>query len=173
MTELLTILADIFKSVSFVESAIFLVYLMIGLSVFFVFKVWFPHYLNNRAIENEREERKAQAMEAAIHNMTIILRSNTDVIEGFNRSISMLDDTLEKVSDKLYAHDAESKVIHENVKSVDTQVGRLKESLPDMNDMNRLQQRIDDVASKEDIKIMISKLDQLMEPIMEIKGKIS
>ena len=142
MTELITILADIFKSVSFVESAIFLVYLMIGLSVFFVFKA-------------------------------IILRSNTDVIEGFNRSISMLDDTLEKVSDKLYAHDAESKVIHENVKSVDTQVGRLKESLPDMNDMNRLQQRIDDVASKEDIKIIISKLDQLMEPIMEIKGKIS
>lgn len=173
MTELVAVLAEIFKSVSFVESAVFLVYLMIGLSVFFIFKVWFPHYLNRQAVENEREERKAQAYEAALKNMTILLRSNTDVIEGFNRSISALNDTLKEVSDKLYTHDAESKIMEEHVKNIDSQVGRLKEIVPNMTDINRLHQRIDSIPDKENSRIIISKLDQIMELGLEIKGRLS
>lgn len=177
MAEIFKVFASLFQSVTMVESAVFLVYMLIGGGVFFVLKVWFPQYLRNKQIENEREDRKAEISATTMKNMSTLLQSNTSAIESFNRSISLLDATLEKVSDKLHAHDAETKILTENVKNVNTEMSRLKESLPDMTDMNRLHQRIDElktnVGDKNDVNLIIRKLDQILEAVLEIKGNLS
>ena len=171
------VLVDFFQSVSLTESAVFLIYLLIGSGTFFLLKVWFPQYLHNKQIEADREDRKAEVMETTLRNMTTLLQSNTSAIESFNRSISVLDTTLEKVSDKLYAHDAESKILTENVKSINQELSRFKADIPNMIDINRLHQRLDEmkntVGDKNDIKLIMAKLDQILEDVLEIKGQLS
>lgn len=177
MTEFIKVFASLFQSVTMVESAVFLIYMLIAGGVFFVLKIWFPQYLRNKELENEREERKAESAEAQWKNISTLLQSNTSAIESFNRSISILGSTLEKVSDKIHEQDARMKMLNENVRDANTEVGRLKENIPNMTDMNRLHQRIDELKShisdKNDITLIINKLDQILESILEIKGRLS
>lgn len=176
MTELLTTSINLFKSVSLVESAVFVIYMLIAGTLVFLIKVWFPRYLDNRKMEIERENRKTEILETTLKNISVVLQSNTDVMQGFNKSIYILEDTLEKVSDKLFAHDERSKYLSESIKGINNELLRLKEDAPTINDINLLHQKIDEVksnvADKKDINLIISKLDQILETVATLKGKI-
>jgi len=176
MIDFIQILASVFQNVSTVETAVFLVYCFMGSCIFFLFKVWFPEYINSKRMEITRENKKAELLEATLKNISILLQSNTDAIQGFNKSIAILDGTLDKVSDKLHAHDARSQGLEDNIKVVATEMSRLKECSPKVSDIDRIDKRIDDfkgsVSDKQDVSIIVKKLDQILESVAEIKGKI-
>lgn len=176
MSETINLIASVFSKVSLVESAVFMIYCLIGSSVFFLIKIWFPQYLKNKQIESERDLKKTEVIETTLHNMGILLQSNTDAISSFNKAILTLDTTLEKVSDKLYAHDAGLQSLIENIKALTIEVNRLKEHNPGIADVNRIHQRIDELKNnagdKKDVGLIIHKLDQILEVVLEIKGKI-
>ena len=98
-------------------------------------------------MEIERENRKTEILETTLKNISVVLQSNTDVMQGFNKSIYILEDTLEKVSDKLFAHDERSKYLSESLKGINNELLRLKEDAPTINDINLLHQKIDEVKS--------------------------
>lgn len=176
MTEVIKTLATIFSTVSLTETAVFLMYCFMGCGIYFIFQVWFPEYVKAKRQENDREDKRMEMFDATLQQITVLLQQNTDVIQSFNRSISILDNTLDKVSDKLHAHDAKTDGLDENIRALSKEVSRFKENTPSMRDINRLHARIDDIknslSDKQDVTLVIQKLDQILEAIAQIQGKI-
>lgn len=176
MTEVIKTLATIFSQVSLVETAIFLIYCILGSVIYFVFQIWYPEYSKNKRQEIEREAKKTDMFSESLKNMNILLQQNTSVMQGFNRSIIMLDNTLDKVSDKLHAHDARAESLENNVQMVVQEMSRFKENTPTLSDFNRIHQRIDEIkdnlSDKRDVTLVLQKLDQILDSISQIRGKI-
>ena len=174
MTEVIKTLATIFSQVSLVETAIFLIYCILGSAIYFIFQIWYPEYSKNK--RQEIEAKKTDMFSESLKNMNILLQQNTSVIQGFNRSITMLDNTLDKVSDKLHAHDARAESLENNVQMVVQEMSRFKENTPTLSDFNRIHQRIDEIkdnlSDKRDVTLVLQKLDQILDSISQIKGKI-
>ncbi len=176
MTEVIKTLATIFSTVSLAETAIFLMYCFLGCSIYFLFQVWFPEYIKAKRQENDREDKRMKMFDDTLQQITVLLQQNTDIIQNFNRSISILDSTLDKVSDKLHAHDAKADGLNENIRNITKEISHFRENTPSIIDINRLHTRIDDIktdlSDKHDVDIIIQKLDQILEVISQIRGKI-
>lgn len=160
-----------------------MIYCIAGAGVYFFIKVWYPEATRIRQEEAEvkkalaeKELKKTEMLEQALNNMQVLLQSNTDTVSGFNRSIQMLDSTLEKVSDKLFEHDAQSKNLVDGVKNVKEEISHLREISPTIADINLIHQRLDDlktnIGDKLDVGLINRKLDQILEAVANIKGKI-
>lgn len=176
MTEIVKIFATVFSQVSLVETAIFLIYCTIGCSVYFFFQVWFPEYTKTKRQEMDREDKKTELMDQTMKNIVVLLQQNTDIIQGLNKSISTLDLTLDKVSDKLHALYEKNKNLEDNIKTLSEEMARFKENTPDLSDINRIHQRIDEIknnlSDKRDVNLIIQKLDQILDTVAQIKGKM-
>lgn len=176
MAEVIKIFATIFSQVSLIETAVFLVYCTIGCGIYFLFQVWFPEYSKARRQEQDRQDKKTEILDQTLHQITIMLQQNTDAIQGFTKYISTIDNTLDKVSDTLHAHDARGHNLEENVKTISEEMSRFKENTPDLSDINRLHQRIDEIknnlSDKRDVNLIIQKLDQILDTVAQIKGKL-
>ena len=83
---------------------------------------------------------------------------------------------MDKVSDKLHAHDARAENLENNVQMVVQEMSRFKENTPTLSDFNRIHQRIDEIkdnlSDKRDVTLVLQKLDQILDSISQIKGKI-
>lgn len=176
MTEVIKTLATIFSSVSIAETAVFLLYCLFACGGYFLFQVWFPEYLKSKHQENEREDKKIEIFDATQKQIIATLEHNSVIIDNFNHSISALDNTLDKISDKLHTHDAKVENIKDNVKILTKEVSRFKENTPTLRDINRIHQRIDEIknnlSNKQDVNLIIHKLDQILEAVSQIQGKM-
>ena len=183
LPEVFKALINLFQQVPLLESAVFLIYSATGAAIYFFIKIWYPDMIRIRNEENEqkrmlaeREIKKTEMLEQALNNMQILLQANTDTVGGFNKSIQMLDSTLEKVSDKLFEHDAQSKSLVDGVKNVKEEISHLREISPTIADINLIHQRLDDlktnIGDKLDVGLINRKLDQILETVANIKGKI-
>lgn len=175
MVDMVKTLANLFSQVSLVEASVFLVYCIIGCSIYFVFQIWFPSYSKIKQKELEREDKKNEVLDATLKHMSAMLQQNSDVIQSFNRSINILDSTLDKVSDKLHAHDARTDTLESDFRVMAKEMGRFKETSPSLADINRIHQRLDeikDLSDKRDIGLILQKLDQIQETVLQVKGKI-
>jgi septal ring factor EnvC (AmiA/AmiB activator) len=177
MTEMITVLANVFSKIGAAESAVFLIYMIFGFLGYFLLKVWFPKYVEKDKIREERESERLEMLKSALETMNISLKGNNDIVQNLSQVIGSLDTTLEKVSDKLHAHDARSEELSENTKTIASEVNRLREQTPTLQDIQRLHQRIDElranIGDKKDVGLIIHKLDQLLEMVASMKGKLS
>lgn len=165
MTEVIKTLATLFSHVSLVEASVFLIYCIVGCSVYFIFQIWFPAYSKVKEKELAHEDKKNEMLDETLKHMATMLQQNTDVIQGFNRSITILDNTLDKVSDKLHAHDAKTDTLESDLRSLNSEMNRFKETVPGLTDVNRIHQRLDEIKSnlsdKHDVNMILQRLDQL------------
>jgi septal ring factor EnvC (AmiA/AmiB activator) len=176
MTETITALAGIFSKLGAAESAVFLIYMIFAFMGYFLLKIWFPKYIEKDKLREERELERLEMLKSALETMNLSLKGNNDIVQNLAQVINSLDSTLEKVSDKLYAHDARSEELAEHTKTIASEVNRLREQTPTLQDIQRLHQRIDElranIGDKKDVGLIIQKLDQLLEMVANIKGKL-
>ena len=171
MTDFIKTLVTLFSHVSLVEASVFLIYCIVGCSVYFIFQIWFPAYNKTKERELARDDKKNEMLDATLKHMATMLQQNTDVIQGFNRSITILDNTLDKVSDKLHAHDAKTDTLESDFRNLNIEMTRFKETVPGLMDVNRIHQRLDEIKSnlsdKHDVNLIMQKLDQIQTMAMK------
>ena len=107
------------------------------------------------------------------------MKANTETIRELSQTIIMLNQTFEKVSDKLYSHDERTSYIGQMITEVKDGVNDIKETSPSGKTIDRLHERIDKLvensehnASKEDIKIVVDKMDKIHEVVNQINIKV-
>lgn len=177
MAGMLATVADLYQKVSFVDSFIFFLYCLIGSAIYFFFRIYMPQRLKERERELKNEQRRMELTEKAFQELEVMLRSNTETIKDFSQAISVLNQTFEKVSDKLYSHDERSAYTNQILSEVKDELVGLKEKAPTSEEINRIHSRLDDLArdgaSKGDVKMIVDKIDQMNQTVHQISGKLS
>ena len=177
MAGMFATVADLYQKVSFIDSFIFFLYCLIGSAIYFFFRIYMPQRLKEREREFKNEQKRLELTERAFQELEVMLRSNTETIKDFSQAISVLNQTFEKVSDKLYSHDERTAYTNQVLSEVRDGLDALKEKAPTSEAMNRIHTRLDDLAregaSKSDVKMIVDKLDQVNQTVHQISGKIS
>ena len=177
MAGMLATVADLYQRVSFIDSFIFFLYCLIGSAVYFFFRVYLPQRSKERERELKNEQKRMELTEKAFQELEVMLRSNTETIKDFSQAISILNQTFEKVSDKLYSHDEKAVYTNQILTEMKGELDALKEKAPSSDAINRIHSRLDDLArdgaSKRDVKMIVDKLDQVNQTVHQISGKIS
>ena len=176
MKEVFVAASELFQNVSLLDSFIFLIYCIIVAFIYFFVKVYLPQRIEDRKLELEHEQKRTELMADAVSEIRAMIQSNTESLKNFNMAISTLNQTFEKVSDKLFSHDARSAHIDESLKEMRQDIGHLVDRSPSDGSLNRIHTRLDDigasVADKGDIKMVVDKLDIIQHSVAEIKGKL-
>lgn len=176
MAGMLATVADLYQKVSFIDSFIFFLYCLIGSAIYFFFRVYMPLRMKEREREVKNEQKRMELTEKAFQELETMLKSNTETVKDFSQAITILNQTFEKVSDKLYSHDERTAYTNQVLSEVKNNLDALKERSPSDNQINRIHARLDDLAregaSKGDVKMIVDKLDQMNQTVHQISGKI-
>lgn len=168
--------AELYQKLSFIDSFIFFLYCLIGSGLYFFFRVYMPQHMKERKIELENERQKMQLAEKAFQELDGVLKTNTETIKDLGRTIEILNQTFEKVSDKLHSHDEKTVFISQTLREVKDDLGVIRDNTPSSGTIGRIHDRIDnmskDMATKSDIKLVVDKVDQIGQAVHEINGKI-
>lgn len=168
--------ANLFQSVSLSQFFIFFLYIMVGGGVYYALKTYLPKMAEAKMKSIEEEQKRTVIMEDGLGELKSISQANSAAITGFNQTMLMLNQTFEKVSDKLYSHDEKSDNICAQIIEVKDELEALKHVSPNEDTMLRIHNRIDNIdqngADKNDVGIIISKLDQIQDAVSEIRGSL-
>lgn len=177
MEAMITTVAELYQKLSFIDSFIFFLYCLIGSGIYFFFRVYMPQRLKERDAEIKNEQRKMALAEKAFQELDIMLKSNTETIKDLGQAIMILNQTFEKVSDKLYSHDEKTTYINQILTEVKDDLSIIRDKSPSADAINRIHARIDDIAkdsaSKTDIKLIVDKVDSIGQTVNQINGKLS
>ena len=136
-----------------------------------------PQRLKERDAEIKNEQRKMALAEKAFQELDVMLKSNTETIKDLGQAIMILNQTFEKVSDKLYSHDEKTTYISQILTEVKDDLSIIRDKSPSADAINRIHARIDDIAkdsaSKTDIKLIVDKVDSIGQTVNQINGKLS
>lgn len=114
--------------------------------------------------------------EKAFQEFDVMLKTNTETIKDLGQAIQILNQTFEKVSDKLYSHDEKATYFNQVLNEVKDDLDELCDRAPSAGTIGRIHARIDEIAregaSKSDVKIIVDKLDQIGQTISQVHGKI-
>ena len=102
MEAMITTVAELYQKLSFIDSFIFFLYCLIGSAIYFFFRIYMPQRLKEREAETKNEQRKMALAEKAFQEFDVMLKTNTETIKDLGQAIQILNQTFEKVSDKLY-----------------------------------------------------------------------
>ena len=177
MEAMITTVAELYQKLSFIDSFIFFLYCLIGSGIYFFFRVYMPQRLKERDAEIKNEQRKMALAEKAFQELDVMLKSNTETIKDLGQAIMILNQTFEKVSDKLYSHDEKTTYINQILTEVKDDLSIIRDKSPSADAINRIHARIDDIAkdsaSKTDIKLIVDKVDSIGQTVNQINGKLS
>ena len=177
MEAMITTVAELYQKLSFVDSFIFFLYCLIGSAIYFFFRIYMPQHLREREAEVKTEQRKMALAEKAFQEFDVMLKSNTETIKDLGQAIQVLNQTFEKVSDKLYSHDEKATYINQILTEVKDDLDDIRDKAPTAGTIGRIHERIDNIAkegaSKADIKLVIDKVDQIGQAVNQINGKLS
>ena len=180
METMFATVVELYQKISLIDSFIFFLYCLIGSGAYFFLKVYGPQKLKEHEEEIKNEKRKVELVEKAFQQLGSMMKANTETIRELSQTIIMLNQTFEKVSDKLYSHDERTSYIGQMITEVKDGVNDIKETSPSGKTIDRLHERIDKLvensehnASKEDIKIVVDKMDKIHEVVNQINIKVS
>lgn len=177
METMITTAAELYQKLSFVDSFVFFLYCLIGSAIYFFFRIYMPQRLKEREAETKNEQRKMALAEKAFQEFDVMLKSNTETIKDLGQAIQVLNQTFEKVSDKLYSHDEKATYINQILSEVKDDLDDIRDKAPSAGTIGRIHERIDNIAkesaSKADIKLVIDKVDQIGQAVNQINGKLS
>jgi len=135
-----------------------------------------PQRLKERKTELENEKQKMVLAEKAFQELDGMLKANTETIKDLGQTISILNQTFEKVSDKLHSHDEKASYMNQTLREVKDDLDVIRDNTPTAGTIGRIHDRIDnvskDMATKTDVKLIVDKVDQIGQAVHEINGKI-
>lgn len=109
----------------------------------------------------------------------LIISNNTVATTALSEQMKANTLILEKVSDKLIAHDERSIALHNNTVSVLDGINAIKISMPSKESLNRIHERLDSVADKNDVVLIHKRLDDIQDNLQvngsqlnKITGKV-
>ena len=176
MEHIFTTVADLYQKLSFIDSFIFFLYCLIGSGIYFFFRIYMPQRLKEREVELDNETQKMQLAEKAFQELDGMLKANTETIKDLGQTIMVLNQTFEKVSDKLYSHDEKATYMNQTLREVKDDLDVIRDNTPTAGTIGRIHDRIDniakDMATKSDVKLIVDKVDQIGQAVHEMNGKI-
>lgn len=176
MADVFIAASEMFQTVSLLDSFIFMVYCIVVAFVYFFVKVYLPQRMEDRKLEWEHEAKRTELMTDAFKDIQTMIQSNTESMKSFEVAIGTLNQTFEKVSDKLFSHDERAGYVDQKLSEMHQDLSHLVDRSPSDGSLNRIHSRIDEVkvamADKQDVKMLVDKLDQVQHIIAEIKGRI-
>ena len=176
MEAMFTTVAELYQKLSFIDSFIFFLYCLIGSGIYFFFRIYMPQRLKERKTELENEKQKMELAEKAFQELDGVLKANTETIKDLGQTITILNQTFEKVSDKLYSHDEKATYMNQTLREVKDDLDVIRDNTPTAGTIGRIHDRIDniakDMATKSDVKLIVDKVDQIGQAVHEMNGKI-
>lgn len=179
MEAMFATIVELYQKVSLIDSFIFFLYCIIGSGIYFFLRIYAPQKLEEQKEALKNESRKVDLAEKAFQELESMMKANTETIRDLGQTILMLNQTFEKVSDKLYSHDERASYLNQMITEVKDGVNEIKDAAPSGKTIDRLHERIDKLAehiehnaSKEDIKVVEDKIDRVKEAVIDINNKI-
>ena len=142
MTEIFIAASDLFQRVSLLDSFVFLVYCIIVAFIYFFVRIYLPQRMEDRKVEWEHEAKRTELMANAFKDIQAMIQSNTESMKSFETAITSLNQTFEKVSDKLFSHDERTSYVDKKIDEMHQDLTHLVDRSPSDGSLNRIHTRI-------------------------------